>query len=431
MILRRRFFSFQNLWSLLLLVFFLELQGQRLSPLSEEPRWERLHEYQFTITRDRFEKLIDGLYSPDQGIRAYLKFALDSVTIYSDVDRKNSLFTLFFASSVGQARALPHRREVPPGGESKKPLSGIRICLDPGHIGGEFSRLEERYFKIDRDPAIEEATLNLLTCRILEKLLQEEGAEVVWTKQNEEPVTLLRPADLRGEALAWIFDLGLNRYLPIEAEITKRSEMLFYRTAEIRARAERIQNLKPDLTLCVHYNAAAWGTDLNRPKMVDKSKLVIFTSGCYLKDEIKYDDQKYDLFFNLLEQQEALELDVSVAIAAQMKESFKMEPELYKNWSSVLPMKQSSYVYARNLAANRWFSGATVFVEGPYMNALDTYERLVAGDYEGLKMIRGENVPSIHRQFAQTMRDGVVDYFKNHRLKDHSSKKVPPILINP
>lgn len=340
----------------------------------------------------------------------------------------------FFAPNKNQSRALPQRKKIQQEKDPEKPLLGVKVCLDPGHIGGEFARLEERYFKIGEDPSVEEATLNLMTCRALEKLLIQKGGEVVWTKTKEEPVTSLRPEDLRNEALTWIFDLGVNRYLPIEAEITKRANILFYRTAEIKARAERVELLKPDLTLCIHYNAGPWGPDINHPKMLEKSKLVIFTTGAFMKDELVYDDQKFDLFFNLLEQQETVELGVSIKVAEAMKDSFKMEPEAYKNWSAVLPMKKSPYVYARNLAANRWFEGPTVFVEGPYMNAKDTYERLIAGDYEGHREIQGVKVPNIHQQFAEAICEGVVAYFQeNHpsALPPPSSGISPQILWNP
>ncbi|MES2310566.1 MAG: N-acetylmuramoyl-L-alanine amidase [Verrucomicrobiota bacterium] len=313
--------------------------------------------------------------------------------------------------------------------ETNKPLEGLRICLDPGHIGGDYAKLEERFFKIGDAPSVEEAHINLMTCLDLEQELQKYGAEVVWTKKDEEPVTSVRPFQLREEALKWIFDLGVGKFLPIEEEISKRANTLFYRTAEIRARADRVHELKPDLTICLHYNAGEWGSDPLNPRLVEKSRLVLFVNGAFMASELKYDDQKYDLLSRLLEQNEKMELKLASKIALRMKESFQIAPEEYKNWEAVVSMKDEPYVYARNLAANRWFEGATVFVEGPYMNAKDAYERIIAGEYEGKKVIQGVSVPSIYRQFASSIAQGVIDYYQTAKesLQNEAKPSVPAV----
>ena len=46
------------------------------------------------------------------------------------------------------------------------------------------------------------------------------------------------------------------------------------------------------------------------------------------------------------------------------------------------------YVVARNLAANREYDGPVVCTEPYFMNNRVTYQRLLAGDYEGLADLR-------------------------------------------
>ncbi len=407
------------------------LNAGRLSPLSSEPDWKKLHEYHFTITRERFEKLLDQVYSVDGGMRAYLRISPESFTLFSDSSKTSPLFSLFFSNDFSSVRPNPHFSRYPENPLGEKSLQGLRICLDPGHIGGEFSKLEERFFKIEGDSPVEEAKLNLMTCRIIESQLKAYGAEVVWTKEDEVPVTPIRPADLRQEALQWIFDLGSFQYLPVETEIVKRANMLFYRTAEIRARADRIQKLKPDLTVCLHYNAGDWGANPLVPKLVEKSRLVLFITGGFMANELKYDDQKFDLISQLLEQNYELELGLSAKISKRMKETFQMDPEQYKNWGAVVPIKEEPYVYARNLAANRWFVGPTVFVEGPYMNAKDAYDRIIAGDYEGQKEIQGKMTSSIHHDFALSVVQGIVDYYRQTQKPNQETRKFLPTVWNP
>ena len=68
-------------------------------------------------------------------------------------------------------------------------------------------------------------------------------------------------------------------------------------------------------------------------------------------------------------------------------------------------------VYARDLIANRIFHGPVIYCEGPYMNARDAYYRIIAGDYLGLRAIQGQSVPSIYRQYADSVEKGVLEYF--------------------
>ena len=41
------------------------------------------------------------------------------------------------------AKSLPRKKRA-------GPLSGLKIALDPGHIGGEWAKMEERWFKVGR-----------------------------------------------------------------------------------------------------------------------------------------------------------------------------------------------------------------------------------------------------------------------------------------
>jgi hypothetical protein len=45
------------------------------------------------------------------------------------------------------------------------------------------------------------------------------------------------------------------------------------------------------------------------------------------------------------------------------------------------------------------------------MNAPDAYYRIIAGDYLGLRTIRGQSVPSIYREYAESVEKGVLEYF--------------------
>ncbi|MFH1066558.1 MAG: hypothetical protein V1746_01455, partial [bacterium] len=302
----------------------------------------------------------------------------------------------------------------------EQPLRGLTICLDPGHIDGKWADMEERSFKIGNGPIVAEGELNMTVCRHLASLLEKAGAKVVWTKQNAEPVTPLRPKNFEAEAVSFLLEqkpkILSSRY---QSEILKKlreaSELLFYRAAEIRARADRVNHeLKPDLTLCIHHNAAPWKR--RRKRLYHCNKLLLFVHGSYMPEELAYSDHKFHLVRKALEQSTPKEIAIAEAIARQMQSVWGWPPQNYDDEKTVCRVSDSPYVWARNLLANRLYDGPTVFVEGPYMNDKGIYPRLIAGDYEGEKMIKEKKYRSIFREYAEVVAGGVINYYSRSAM---------------
>jgi N-acetylmuramoyl-L-alanine amidase len=388
----------------------------KITPLIEVPEWRLLEPFQESVSIPEFKDRINKIYSRDGKFYEY--FVIDEKnltgTLYSDKAHSVVLWTYRFADKDQKffEKSFPLPKFNP---SEEKPLEGLTIALDPGHIGGEWAKLEERFFKIKDNPPIMEAELNILTCRHLAKKLEEAGATVVWTKNDYEPVTSLRPIDLEPEAMMFMSHASPKFATYPKAKLKKAvkyySELLFYRTSEISARAHKINDeLKPDLTLCVHFNAAPWGSASN-PKLVNINRLVLFTHGAYEDDELEFDDQKYRLLWKLFENSSSFEIKMSQLIGDSMKKNWSEIPsENYGFSNSMFRVSDSNYVYARNLAANRMFNGPVIFIEGPYMNDKDTYQRLIAGDYEGTQNINGKEVRSIFREFGEIIAEGVKNY---------------------
>jgi hypothetical protein len=309
------------------------------------------------------------------------------------------------------------------------PLKGIRIALDPGHIGGDWAKLEARWFQIGDDPPVEEAKLNLITCERLAERLEADGATIIWAKHNYEPVTDLRPDDLRSEAVAalkmrnppnksgytpsFLFGIdvrGATDDERRERRINDEAALLFYRVAEIRARGDLVNSQHPDLTICVHYNADDWG-DPNHPTLTNQSRLVIFTNGAYEKSELAFDDYKFDMLRKLLDRTAMPEERGCALVGQAMLDELKYPPEIYPGTYFAHHVTNVPSVYARDLLANRIYHGPVIYCEGPYMNARDAYYRIIAGDYLGYRTIQGQSVQSIYRQYAAGVEKGVLEYF--------------------
>jgi hypothetical protein len=222
------------------------MAGQ-LSPLAPRPTGPALDAYQRTITRQEFSRLIDQVYSPDGGFWNYADIDDDKRGGFSDTAKTHPSSPSTFAASDSRLRAaaLSYKTQatLPPiRPDRSRAFASPSI---PGHIGGDWAQLEARYFKLGDDPPVEEATLNMITCERLAERLQADGADVVWAKHDYEPVTPLRPDDLHREAIAALA-LG-NPTRPVTAQkrsaafikrmIDNEAALLFYRVAEIRARA--------------------------------------------------------------------------------------------------------------------------------------------------------------------------------------------------
>jgi len=408
----------------------------QLSPLAELPDWGVLDRYQRTIEKKEFIARLTR-FSPDGFFLKACDISDEQLVVFRSASKTERLWQLEFGTLPSHERTLNTKSSTEKKGvssgsvASSAPLSGLVVCLDPGHLGGEWARLEERHFQVGQDAPVQEWDLNLKTCLLIEKGLQALGARVVWSKTDTQPVTWLRPVDLRGEVLHAIFnERFFARHLFSAQEdgvddgdlfwgkIEKRSQLLFYRVAEIRARAQKINTvLKPDITLCVHFNAGPWGDPMN-PRLIEKNRLVLFAHGAYMENELAYEDMKFDLLRKLLEGSGDNEEGLALSIAQHYEKIWPWMPEDYKDWASVIPHKSNPYVFFRNLIANRLIDGPVVFCEGPYMNAREIYPRLQAGDYDGEQIIHGRIARSIFREFADAVVGGVRDYY-GHGKSSH------------
>jgi N-acetylmuramoyl-L-alanine amidase len=333
--------------------------------------WSTLDRYQRTMSRAEFESLLTNVYDRAGALTGELRFASNSVTIAGH--------TLHFA---------PFTINHPPS-----PLR--RIVLDPGHIGGEWARTEERWFQRGKDRPVQEAALNLTVARLLKPRLESAGITVLMTKDNFQPVTDQRPEDFRAQAerdVAAAVAGSLFHEADRADAVRKRMERLFYRAAEIAARARLVnEQLKPDLTLCVHFNAVEWD---ECQSLVDDNRIIVFVHGDYLPAELAGEDQKLRLLQKLFARTHATEQPVAEAIAAAF------------GTATGLPVE----VRPRNLAANRLYDGPVVYLEPYYMNNRTVYERIQLGDYDGEKIVAGQPVKSIFREYADAVMEGLRPY---------------------
>jgi N-acetylmuramoyl-L-alanine amidase len=407
------------------LATFLQAEDN-ISVLGSKPRWDVLEHYQQTIARDEFAHLINDVYCTHG-------FAPDLIEINSDTARvlmnRNSqqFFTLRFATSDALRKPVPRlwrpAKSLAPARQAK-PLSGLKIALDPGHLGGTWAKMEERWFQVGDSKPVQEGDLTLRVAQLLAPRLRELGAKVSFVRNNDEPATPKRPEDFRELARKILIKNGVPQPRADvldpndsakEQTIRWQSEILFYRYSEIRRRTARVNfKLHPDLVLCLHFNAEGWG-DPNNPTLTDTNHLHLLVNGSYLAEELEFDDERFEMIRRLLSRAYDEELPLADAVALAMARETGLPPYQYPTTNSTTKVGASGYVYARNLLATRLYRCPVVYCEPYVMNSNDVFARIQAGDYEGIRSVNGVEGKSIFREYADSVAEGLIDYYSKMR----------------
>ena len=408
-------------------IFAAGLQAaENISVLGNKPRWDVLEHYQQTITRDEFAHLINDVYGTHGFAPDLIEIKDDTARILMNRDAQK-FFTLRFAGVTKDRKLVPRLwrpAKSLPLAERNKPLSGLKIALDPGHLGGSWAKMEERWFQVRDSKPVQEGDLTLRVARLLATRLRDLGANVSFVRNDDEPTTAKRPDDFRELARKVLIRNGVPQpradvldSTDPEKEKTIRwqSEILFYRYSEIRRRAALVNfKLHPDLVLCLHFNAEGWG-DPTSPMLTDTNHFHLLVNGSYLPEELEFDDQRFEMIRRLLSRAYDEELPLADTIAAAMARETGLPPYAYPTTNSTTKVGTSGYVYARNLLATRLYRCPVVYCEPYVMNSNDVFARIQAGDYEGTRNINGVERKSIFREYADSVTDGLVDYYSKAR----------------
>src|ERR1041384_8852670 len=120
----------------LLLLALAGPDANNISTLGSKPKWAVLENYQETIPHDEFAHLINDVYCTHG-------FAPDLVEINEKTARvlmnreTQKFFTLRFAENDAASKRVPRlwrtAKSLPPA-KPDKPLLGLKIGLDPGHL---------------------------------------------------------------------------------------------------------------------------------------------------------------------------------------------------------------------------------------------------------------------------------------------------------
>src|SRR4030088_2438133 len=98
-----------------------------------------------------------------------------------------------------------------------------------------------------------------------------------------------------------------------------------------------------------------------------------------------------------------------------MAKASGLPPYQYPTTLTTTKVGSSGYVYAPNWLATRLYRCPVVYCEPYVMNSRDGFARIQAGDYEGTRNINGVERKSIFREYADSVTDGMKEYYSKTR----------------
>jgi len=403
--------------------------------------WCVLDPYQGTITRQQFEQKMATLYDPFGVFPTYYEITDSQVTFYPGTkDRRVPQFTLDFAPPnhpVPGPRWFRTPAEFRAEGHPlDKPLAGLRVAIDPGHIGGPWAQMEGRSTRYNGSAPVQEGDLNLITGRLLKAELTNLGASVFEVRDSTEPVTPYRPDDLLPEARQLLLEHSAHaprmRALPVDKlnllfgqKVMDLAEFLFYRCSEIKERGNRIRNnFVPDITVTLYIDATPGS---GRGRLTSSNANIFFVHGSYTRAEMADPDMQRRCVYKMVENASDIEAEVATDIAGIFTQRTGLGPVKYGDSGTTRQIASGNgYVVARNLAANREYDGPVVCTEPYFMNNRVVYQRLLAGDYDGTRTFSGKKYTSIFREYADCVAQGLLKAYAAPTVIAGASNPVLP-----
>ena len=374
------------LWSLVM--------SAKLTDLAEVPVWSRLDRFQKSISKQEFLWQLNEVYCPRKSWWSpWIEIEENRARIRKKAGSDDWYDLQFLESNKSMNSSLTCFQ-----------ISGSKILIDPGHIGGEFSEMEGRHFAIEDDEPVKEGELALSVALKLKSELQKKGAVVFLSRKENQPVTPLRPKDFKELAENWFSRMEwLQKLNSVERSkrIQTRQELYFYRVSEIMARSEIIRKSQPDLVLCIHLNAAPW-PDPDNKSLVDRNDYHVLVNGCYMGGEIAYDNQRFEMIWRMVSRWESTER----LIAEHMSQAFSQETGLpaftYKG-PNALKIGEVDGVWARNLLANRIYEAPVVFLEPYIANSKEVYQRIQGVDSDNHDTNKGKSQKCIVQEYVDAV----------------------------
>jgi N-acetylmuramoyl-L-alanine amidase len=313
-----------------------------------------------------------------------------------------------------------------------KPLNGLKVLIDPGHMGGDLWDQRTGKFVSVNGRKVSEGDLTLWTSLVTAKKLVALGATVILTRDREGTVSTnsLENFDATPFVHSYFYnslDDWMAPYLekPIDElkriirtapetqkAFSEKQRAHFYIFGEdLEARARLMDHYQPDITLVVHYDASK-----NDQLQNSVQSLEAFIPGAFRATETGSRKSKALALKHLLEVRRWNQtVELADQVTGAMSKSLAIprlnKPEAFNG------IRVKDGVYTRNLfLTRRLLTGLMVYLECLHYDHVNEHTRLSIRD-KTLKY-NSETIayPSRIDDVANGIENGILSYFKSFNV---------------
>jgi N-acetylmuramoyl-L-alanine amidase len=386
-----------------------------------------------SVSTDEFQSIAKYI-DPDGGLRRYLEISPSNVVLFptpfapSGTNPNPDYELATGASANRDSSDLIARLDKVARNPASAPLAGLRVAIDPGHMGTPFWNDKDGKFVTIHGKTVAEGEINLWTAELLAIELEKLGAEVKLTRTDLNPVTHstwdnFDPRDRLAEYyykgiddwMAKYFamsDSDLVRLIPKDPNVRKiqgyDGKINLFLQEDMNARSELVAAYNPDLFIDIHYDSQL--TDGLQSRGDDTS---VYVPGGIRKNETG------PVLARALMLQQMVEV-------RRWKQSVKMASAMVNAMSKSLGIRMISDaqevptsvkvvdgVLARNIYETKHSThGLTAFFEAFHYDYVREFPALTTLDHSAVYHGTTFRYPARLEAVANGMRDGLVQYFR-------------------
>ena len=261
-----------------------------------------------------------------------------------------------------------------------KPLTGLHLALDPGHVGGVWAEWEWRNFRIsEQDHWVREGELVLEVAKRLRSELTRLGAQVTLLRESFQPInpkTFIDywPAAASGSAAP--SEPKLKIQIEHALAVRNRAIRSAIVSGELAERARVVNEvIRPDALLSLHINAAAW-PEGNLQQLVDSDHAHVLVFGCLSDAELATPLHQAQFIEKLLNGSGEIEATLGAALGTAFEKSLQLPAANYQGNNAIRIDSAVPYLWARNLMLLRLVKCPTVLLEPYVANSKKEYARI-------------------------------------------------------
>lgn len=387
------------------------------------------------------EKMLSNYYKIDkEGIKIYatpahklndsveFRIKWEQLNEFNECIREGKNAAYFSSKKHGSIQSTSIIANTEASYNHLKPLSGLKIAIDPGHMAGDFEtgKLEMKSLDFKRDSInglpdsiqIAEGMLTYATASLLKEKLEADGATVFLTRQKNGYTAFGKTFDdwLKEDYKNKVEELHKSgklangkKDLMLSSNYTKRNKFLFFKDIELAERAKIINAFNPDFTIIIHFNVDEMNTGWKAPGQ--KNYNMTFIGGAFMPGDLSTPEKRLEFLRMIATRDIEESIQLSAAVTDKFKSILKVKtagPTDAKYLREGCLSTEKMGVYCRNLQLTRYIHGPLVYGETLYQDNINECKAL---NKESDKT-KNERIKEVAKAYYQ----GIYDYITTKNI---------------